>query len=62
MSWMSTHFICCEDTVTNGDCGDATEIKQDQILQALADLQVTVDATEACVDEIKASTVKPEIC
>lgn len=58
MSWMAVHFDCC---VSTGG-GDATMARQDEILAAIAALQTTADAVEVCVDEVKASTVKPDLC
>lgn len=59
MSWMAVHYDCC---VSTGSGGDATIANQQQILQALADLQTQNDDIELCVDEIKSSTVKPDLC
>ena len=58
MSYYFPFFDCC---VSTGG-GDATMARQDEILAAIAALQTTADAVEVCVDEVKASTVKPDLC
>ena len=53
-------MYCCD--TNSGTGGDAQLAKQEEILAALAALQLDVDAIEICADEIKASTVKPNLC
>ena len=59
MSYMYQFFDCCPN---NGDCGDATEVKQDQIIAAIAALQADVDDVQTSVDVIEDKVCKPKLC